>query len=117
MARGELPVALPLCRNLLLRGESREGVISSLAYQTRRLWQMKRLHAAGASEKDIARQIGAPAFAVRRALKALPSVSEQRLARQVAVLAEADAQSKTTSLRSQEEAVWLESLLARLCGG
>ncbi len=115
VGRGDAAAALGLCAGLLLSGESREGIISVLALQLRRLWQMKRLHAAGAPPDRIAREAGVPAFAVRRAVGVLRSLTDERLARQINVLAAADAESKTASLRAQEERVWLEGLLARLC--
>ncbi len=115
VGRGDAAGALRLCSRLLLSGESREAIISVLALQLRRLWQIKRAHADGVSEAETARKVGVPQFVVGRALKVLPMLCEERLARQFHILSAADVESKTTSLRSQEEKVWLEGLLARLC--
>jgi DNA polymerase III delta subunit len=115
VSRGDLADALRQCRRLLLRGESPVGLVSVLAIQARRLWQMRRLQAAGAAESEIVRTVKAPDWAVRRALRVLPRLSEEALAAQLRILAEADVEYKTTSVRSQEEGVWLENLLARLC--
>ncbi|MHC5033720.1 MAG: DNA polymerase III subunit delta [Planctomycetota bacterium] len=115
VSRGDVAQSLALCGRLLLAGERRERIISVLALQLRRLWQAKRLCATGVGEAEVARQTGMPDFAVRRSMKVLPTLSEERLARQFEILSAADVESKTTSLRSQEEKVWLESLLARLC--
>ncbi len=115
VGRRDAVEALRLCEELLLGGESREGIISVLAFQTRRLWQIKRERAKGASEGQIARSTGVPTFAVRRALRVLPGLCEERLARQLRILALADVDAKTSSLRTQEETVWVENLVARLC--
>ncbi|MHC4481390.1 MAG: DNA polymerase III subunit delta, partial [Planctomycetota bacterium] len=115
VGRADAAQALALCGRLLLAGESRESMVSVLALQLRRLWQAKRLHESGASEAEIARTMAVPRFVVRRALSVLPRLSAERLARQFEMLAAADVESKTTSLRAQEERVWLENLVARLC--
>jgi DNA polymerase-3 subunit delta len=115
VGRRDAAQALRLCEELLLGGESREGIISVLAFQTRRLWQIKRERARGANEGQIARSTGVPAFAVRRALRVLPGLSDARLAGQLRILALADVDAKTSSLRAQEETVWVENLVARLC--
>jgi len=115
VARADAVAALRLCGRLLLQGESREGIVAVLGLQLRRLWQIKRLHMAGVNEQEAIRRSDAPAFAVRRALKVVRALPEGRFARQIALLATADAESKAASLRAQEEQVWLESLLARLC--
>jgi DNA polymerase-3 subunit delta len=115
VSRGDAAEAVRLCEGLLLRGESREGLIAVLALQVRRLWQMKRLSDAGKSEAEIARELGVQAFVVRNSAALLPRLSEECLARQIDVLADADLESKTTSLRAQEEGVWLAGVLARLC--
>jgi DNA polymerase-3 subunit delta len=115
VGRGDAAAALKLCGRLLLSGESKEDIVSVMALQLRRLWQMKRLRAAGASQKGIAAGASVPMFVVRRSQGLLSSLSEDRLARQFRILAAADLESKTTSMRSSEEGVWLENLLARLC--
>ena len=115
VGRGDAGAALRLASRLLLSGEAPEGLIPILARQTRQLWQMKRLLAGGTSEPDLARKMGMPEFAVRRALQVLPEVTDGRLARQLEILSAADVELKTTSLRAGEEKVWLENLLARLC--
>lgn len=115
VSRGDTAEALRLCGQLLLRGEKREGIISVLARQVRQLWQVKRLHATGLSGKDIARQLRLPDFVVRRSLEVLGGLSEELFVRQLGILCAADVESKTTSLRSHEERVWMDSLLARLC--
>jgi DNA polymerase III delta subunit len=115
VGRADAASALRLCGRLLLQGESREAIVAVLGLQLRRLWQIKRFRAAGMSEQEAIRRSDAPAFAVRRALKAVEPVPEGRFARQIALLAASDAESKAASLRSEEEQVWLESLLVRLC--
>ena len=115
VARADAPAALQLCGRLMLQGESREAIVAVLALQLRRLWQIKRFRQAGLSEQEAGRRANTPAFAVRRALRVVGSLSEGRFARQIALLAEADAESKAASLRTQEEQVWLEGLLVRLC--
>ena len=114
-SRGDPPEALRLVNRLLMQGEKTEGIISVLALQLRRLWQVGRLHAAGAKEAEIARALGVRRFIVERAMKVLPAVSPERLRRQLDILSAADVESKTTSLRAQEEETWLENLIARLC--
>jgi DNA polymerase-3 subunit delta len=117
VARGDVSEALRLCEQMLLRGERREVIISVLALQVRQGWQIKRLHAEGAAEKEIARRTGLPDFVVRRSLSVLDRLSDESLARQLEVLYAADVESKTTSLRSQEEGPWLERVLVELCAG
>jgi DNA polymerase III delta subunit len=112
---GDAAEAMRLCEGLLLRGEKLEGLIALLAFQVRRLWQMKRLADAGKSEAEIARELGVQGFVVRNSAPQLSRVSEESLARQTEILADADLESKTTSLRAQEEGVWLAGMVARLC--
>jgi len=107
--------ALRLCEQLLLRGESREGVIAILAWEVRQLWQTLRLASAGASEAEVARRTGVPRFVARRRLAAAARLSEELLARQLRILCRADVESKTTSLGESNELVWLQSLLTKLC--
>ena len=116
IARGDAASALRLCDELLLRGEAKEGIIAILARQVRQYWQVKRLARQGAAEREIARQTGMPGFAARRAAEAVEGLSDDWFAGRLEMLARADYESKTTSLRSGEEEVWLESLLVRLCG-
>jgi len=108
--------ALRLTDQLLLRGEAKEGIIAILAHQVRQYWQVARLLRRKTSERDISRRVGMPLFAVRRASRAVAGLSDDWFARRLEILAQADYESKTTSLRSGEEEVWLESLLVRLCG-
>jgi len=115
VARGDAAEALRLCARLLLSGERPESIIAVLALRTRQLWQIKRLHAGGVPQKDIAGQVNVPPFVVRRLLGAPGRLSDERLARQLAALSSADLELKTQSLRAQEEEVWLERLVARLC--
>lgn len=117
VARGDAATALRLCDELLLRGEAKEGIIAILARQVRQYWQVKRLGRRGAAEREIARQTGMPGFAARRASEAVAGLTDDWFASRLEMLARADYKSKTTSLRSGEEEVWLESLLVRLCGG
>lgn len=115
VGRGDVAEALRLGSRLLLQGESREGIVAVLALQLRRLWQIKRLQGSGMGEQELARQVRAPAFAVRRALKTVGGMPEDRFGRQFDLLARADTESKSAGLRAQEEGVWLDSLLVRLC--
>lgn len=112
---GDAAGALRLCGGLLLRGERREYIISMLARQVRRLWSVHRLRADGASQQDIGRSMGMQDWMVRRALNALRGISDEWFARQLEILAAADWESKSKSLRTGEERVWLEGMLARLC--
>lgn len=112
---GDAAEALRLCNRLLLRGESRDGIIALLGRQVRRLWQVKRLKDGGASERDIARQMGMHDFAVRQSLRQLPGLSDGWFARQLRDLSAADYESKATSLRAAESKGWLENLLVKMC--
>jgi DNA polymerase-3 subunit delta len=112
---GDAPEALRLCAALLLRGETPEGIVAHLARQIRRLWQVRRLQGRDASERDIARQLDLPDFAVSQSLKLVGKLTDDWLARQFELLSAADFECKATSLRSGEEGVWLENLLARMC--
>jgi hypothetical protein len=115
VSRSDVPEALRLCHGLLLRGEKTEHIVSVLAFQLRQLWQVKRLRAAGLSETEIVRAMRVQPFVVTRAMNVVSALSEKRLARQFQILSAADVESKVTSLRSQEETVWVENLVARLC--
>jgi len=115
VARGDAAEALRLCGRLHLRGERPEAILAVLALRVRQLWQIKRLQASGVPQKDIAGQVNVPPFVVRRSLGALGRLSDEALARQLATLSSADLELKTQSLRAQEEEVWLERLVARLC--
>jgi DNA polymerase-3 subunit delta len=116
VGRGDAAEALRLCERLLLRGKSKEGLLAILAREVRNLWEIKRLQAKGAGEKEIAGAMRLPGFVVRRALRVARGLSDDRLAGQLSTLSAADAEMKTTSLRAREERIWLENLLARLCG-
>jgi DNA polymerase-3 subunit delta len=115
VSRGDAAEALRLCNRLLLRGERREAIIAHLGRQVRRLWQVKRLKAAGASEQDVARGLGMPPFAVRQSLASLRGLTDDWFVRQLRILSAADMESKVTSVRSGEAGPWLENLLMRLC--
>ncbi len=115
VARGDAAAALRLCGELLLRGTPKEVILSILARQVRRSWQVGRLVRTRADERTISRQVGMPGFAVRRASEAVRALPDGWFAARLELLAQADYESKTTSLRSGEEEVWLESLLVRLC--
>jgi DNA polymerase III delta subunit len=112
---GDARQALRMCDLLLLQGETREGIVALLGRQVRRLWQVKRLRAAGGSEQEIGRQLSVPPFAVRRSIELADGRADEWFARQLCLLSAADVEAKTTSIRSGEERVWLESLLLRLC--
>ncbi len=116
VARGDAAEALRLCDELLLRGEPKEVLLAILARQVRQYWQVRRLARQRADERTISRQVGMPGFAVRRASEAVSGLPDGWFAARLGLLAQADYESKTTSLRSGEEGVWLESLLVRLCG-
>jgi DNA polymerase III delta subunit len=115
VSRGQAKEALRLCDQLLMRGERMEGIMAVLALQLHRLYQVRALHAAGSSQAEIERALKLKDYMVKQALAALPSTSPERLARQLEILSAADLEAKTTSVRSQEEAVWMENLVARLC--
>jgi len=117
VSRGERAQAMELCERLLQRGEALEAIIAVLARQVRNLWQIKRLKADGASQNQIAGKLGLPPFVVRRDLKTAPGLADRWFSEQLRVLSEADYELKTTSLRSGEERVWMEKLVAGLCEG
>jgi len=115
VSRSDAGEALRLCHGLLLHGERTERIVSVLAFQLRELWQVKRLRAAGMSETEIGRAMRVRPFVVSRAMSVLSTLTEDGLARRLTILTAADVESKVTSLRSQEETVWVENLVARLC--
>ncbi len=115
VTQGERSRALELCEELLQRGEALEAVIAVLARQVRNLWQIKRLKDDGASQNQIAGKLGVPPFVVRRDLPAVGRLSERWFSRRLRLLSDADYELKTASLRTGEERVWVESLVARLC--
>ncbi|MFW6188817.1 MAG: DNA polymerase III subunit delta [Planctomycetota bacterium] len=117
VAAGDTAEALRLCEELLLRGERVVMIIGVLARQVRRYWQMKRLLRDDASQNEIARATGMPGFAVRNVRKDVENRPEAWFPRRLRMLSEADYESKTKSPRAREEQLWLETLLARLCGG
>jgi len=115
VARADVPHALRLCEHLMLRGEKPGNIIAILARHMRQIWQVKRLKQSGANAKEIARQLNLRDFVVQKALQ-LASLSEELIARRLTILADADYELKTSSIRPAEENVWLMRLLARLCG-
>jgi DNA polymerase-3 subunit delta len=115
IGRGDCASALALSERLLRSGESPEGLVAVLAVQTRRLWQIMRLDRDGTSRNQIAGALGVPRFVVRRALRGAERVTADALAARLAILAEADHELKTASMRSGEQDVWVENLVARLC--
>ncbi len=115
VASGDAGQAMRLCGRLLLRGESREGLVALLGRQIRQQWQVKRLKDTGATEKEIQRELDLHPYVVSKSLKLVAGVSEARFARQLQRLSDADYESKVASLRATEERVWLENLLASLC--
>ncbi len=116
LARRDAAGALQLCERLLLAGEAPAGIVAVLARQVRQLWQIKRLHEDGASQQQIGRATRLPGFVIRRGVRTAGQLPETRLAEQLTLLADADYQLKTASIRSGEERVWVEDLVVRLCG-
>jgi DNA polymerase-3 subunit delta len=114
VAEGRTGDALRLCRDLLLRGERREGLIGVLAGQVRQLWQIKRLAREGKNARSIAGAIRRPGWVVEKSLATARRLPQQWFAESLRILADADHESKTTSIRTGEEEVWLEKTLARL---
>ncbi len=110
-----LSEALHLCGDLLLRGERREVIIALLARQVRQLWSVKRLLDQHVGLRDAARQLRMQEWMVERAARTCRNLPETWFMRQLELLADADYESKTTSLHANEEAVWMEATLARLC--
>ncbi|MFO7957561.1 MAG: DNA polymerase III subunit delta [Candidatus Brocadiia bacterium] len=117
VSQGDGAEATKLCERLLLRGEALEAIIAVLARQVRNLWQIKRLKQDGASQNQIAGKLGLPSFVVRRDLRTAAGLPDRWFRERLSALSEADYELKTTSLRSGEERVWVESLVARLCEG
>jgi DNA polymerase III subunit delta len=111
----DLSGALRLCGDLLLRGERREVIIALLARQVRQLWSVKRLLDKRMNMRDAARQLRMQEWMVERAARSCRSLPEAWFMRQLELLADADYESKTTSLHAGEETVWMEATLARLC--
>lgn len=114
IARGDVSTAIRLADHLLLRGETPTGMIGFLGSQMRTLWQVKRLRATGASQKQIANKVGLPHFAVRRAAKAVEKRSGEWLSQCINQLAEADVELKTKSLQAAERETWFEGFLVAL---
>ena len=56
-----------------------------------------------------------PEWAVEKASLAVRDLPEAWFAREVAMLAEADVELKSTSLPAREHATWLSAFLVRLC--
>lgn len=115
LARGELDEAVRLSQRLLLQGEKIQSVVAVLAHRVRQLWQIKRAASGRRGAEAIAGETGIQAFVVRKSMKLIGGISEEWLARSLRILAEADIESKTTSISPREEATWLQNLLARLC--
>jgi DNA polymerase-3 subunit delta len=116
MSRRDAAQALRLARGLLERGEPVEFLIAMLARRVRRLWQVARLKADGASPGEIQKRTGVPEFAVRRDLDIVARLTDAWFVARLRTLAGADYELKTTSLRSTEQDVWVENLVVRLCG-
>jgi len=114
LAAGQAADAFRLCRQLTSRREAPELIVAMLARQVRRLWQVKRLQGQGRSPRDIARDMGMQDWMVRQARQASERLSDEWFVRALKLLADADYESKTTSLRAAGGEIWLESLAARL---
>ena len=116
IARSDAASALGLGERLLLRGERPEGIIAFLGRQTRKLAQVKTMLERDANQKEIARELfKGRDFAARKAVAAARNLTDEWFARQMEVLAAADAYVKTTSVQAREQGVWISALLTRLC--
>jgi DNA polymerase-3 subunit delta len=115
VAARDVGTAIRLCEEMLLRGERREMIIGMLARQVRDLWGVYRLRGEGLRENEMGRRLGKPGWLVRKMAQKVSGLSDEWFAEQFRILAEADVESKTRSLRAAEESVWLEHVLARLC--
>ncbi len=115
IARSDAAEALRLGEGLLLRGERPEGIVGFLGRRTRTLWQVKRMLEGGAGPKEIARELGMKDYAAEKSVQAARRLGEERSARLIELLAQADVELKTTSLQSRDSGVWLSSFLSRLC--
>jgi len=115
IAVGNAADAFRLCQQLLLRGENLNGLISLLAKRTRRLWQIKGLEKAGASQKEMGAKLKVKPYAVTKLLRTSPRLSERVLARHLSILADADYELKTSAIAPREEEVWLMRVVAKLC--
>lgn len=109
--------ALKLCTDLLLQGERREMIVGMLARQVRQLWSVRRLQEEGLRDGETGRRLGMPEWLVRKTAQTAGRLPTGWFERQLAILAEADRDSKMRSLRSGEEGVWLDHVLAKLCTG
>ncbi|MFO8008562.1 MAG: DNA polymerase III subunit delta [Candidatus Brocadiia bacterium] len=114
ISTGDAREAIALCEQLLLRGEPLEMIVAVLASQVRRLWQVARLVRDGASQKDVRKALGVQSWLARQLTGEARGLSDAWFAAQLELLSEADVELKTTSVRSSEQSVWLESLVARL---
>jgi DNA polymerase-3 subunit delta len=115
VAQHETGTAIRLCEQMLLRGEPLPMIIGMLSRQVRDLWGVYRLRREGLRENEMASRLGKPGWLVRKMSQKVGGLSDDWFAEQLRILAEADRESKTRSLRTAEEAVWLEWVLARLC--
>ena len=115
IAGGDTPGALRLTERLLLRGRRPEEIVGFLGAQMRRLWRVKRMLSEGKTQTEIQKALGMRDFAVQKSARLVRRREDQWLAERMRLLAEADAEMKTTSLVAREQLVWVTALVARLC--
>jgi len=107
--------ALRLAHQFLLGGHRPEEIVAFLGGQIRRLWQVKRMVAAGASQGEVQKALNMRDFAVRKSVGLVRRLTDDSLAHRLRILAAADREAKTTSVRAREQSVWVEALVAELC--
>lgn len=113
---GETAKAIGVVENLMLAGESIQGIIAMMGGSFRKLWQAYRLRRAGASKEDAMRELRVPAYPAGKFLQQAARVrSEAQLARRLARLERADLESKTQAIHQQETERWIECLIIELC--
>ena len=107
--------ALRLCRQVLLRGDTVQGIVSVLSTRVRQLWQTKRILGSGSGTREVAKELGLESFMAQKLSKLAPRLTDQWFVQSLRILSRADLESKTTSMKPGEEEIWLDSLLVALC--
>ncbi len=115
IARSDAREAVALSETLLLYGEAPEMIIAFLGSRMRQLWQIARLARERTPPRTIAKEVGVPDFAVKKALESVRKRDERWFAGRIKILAEADSELKTSSLPSRARPRWMTAVVLRLC--
>jgi DNA polymerase-3 subunit delta len=112
LGRRSAKECLAILENLLSEGTDAIGIVGTLNWQLRRLWEGKRILASGGNDFDLVRTLRVGKSFVGALREQIGKFSEQDLARLMHMLLETDVTLKSTGM---SEKLVMERFLVRAC--